>query len=311
MRNTMLPRALRLTGALMGAVLCLAAAGCGRAQEDPPTTLSNYTEEATTLSPSEVKEAVSEHLGETTAAQTTAAVTETAAPADPAETAAPADPAATAAPADPAAADPNVPAETAAPADPGAVPQPDTGPQPGDVMPAVGASGQLADKVWLAHSDEGTDRYLTFYDDTNGSYRDQETGDGASFTYSLSGSTAVFHIDGADHTVEVTWADNGTGYLLWDGTQGETIRQIRGSAAEPLDFFSNEQLREMALNYYQSHNGYRPAAAETLINYDGKIAIHLFDDMGDHIATSDRYTVDRYTAVGTNFLGETIDLKAP
>ena len=303
MKNDMMKHALRTCGALMIGILCAAAGGCSSPEEVPASSVDDTTEAATTLSPSEVKEEVSGFLSETTAApqKITAVSTEndsTAATDAPA-----ADPnAATDAPADPNA-DPNAPA---------AQPQGDTGPQPGDVMPAVGASNRLADKVWLAHADDGTDRYFTFYDDHNGSYRDQETGDGLSFTYELhDDDTAVFHIADRTDNVEVTWADNGTAYLLWNGTAGETIRQIRNSAAEPLDFFPNVQLCEMALNYYQAHNGYRPAAAEAMINYDEKIAIHLYDDMDGHTATSDWYTVDRYTATGTNVLGEPIDLKAP
>ncbi|MBR7037972.1 MAG: hypothetical protein IKI21_01805 [Oscillospiraceae bacterium] len=309
MKNDMMKHALRTCGALMIGILCAAAGGCSSHEEVPMSSVDDTTEAATTLSPSEVKEEISGFLSETTAApqKITAVSTEngtTAATDAPAATGAPAaDPnAPTDAPADPNA-DPNAPAEQ---------PQGDTGPQPGDVMPAVGASNRLADKAWLAHADDGTDRYFTFYDDHNGSYRDQETGDGLSFTYELhDDGTAVFHIADRTDNVEVTWADNGTAYLLWNGTWGETIRQIRNSASEPLDFFPNVQLCEMALNYYQAHNGYRPAAAEAMINYDEKIAIQLYDDMDGHTATSDWYTVDRYTATGTNILGEPIDLKAP
>ena len=65
----------------------------------------------------------------------------------------------------------------------------------------------------------------------------------------------------------------------------------------------------MALGYYEQKNNYRPGQAGAMINYDGKIAIQLYDNNGDHNSTCDWYTVDRYTAVGTNMLGETIDLK--
>lgn len=73
--------------------------------------------------------------------------------------------------------------------------------------------------------------------------------------------------------------------------------------------FTNEQLKNMALDYYEAKTGYRPNSVALQVNADDSISIQLYDNMGDHNSTSDWYTVDKDTAVGTDIMGNKIDLK--
>lgn len=75
------------------------------------------------------------------------------------------------------------------------------------------------------------------------------------------------------------------------------------------DSFTTEQLKNMALDYYEAKTGYRPNSVSLRVNADDSISIQLYDNMGDHNSTSDWYTVDKETAVGTDIMGNKIDLK--
>lgn len=77
------------------------------------------------------------------------------------------------------------------------------------------------------------------------------------------------------------------------------------------DTYSIDALCEMALDYYEALTGYRPSQAAGGKRDDGMVVIQLYDNLGDHNSTSDWYTVDPMSAVGTNTIGETIDLKSP
>jgi hypothetical protein len=75
--------------------------------------------------------------------------------------------------------------------------------------------------------------------------------------------------------------------------------------------YSNAQLCEMALDYYERHQGYRPSKCSVdQSDQSGLVKLHLYDDMGDHLATSAWYTVDRVTGIGIDeiFMNQ-VDLK--
>ncbi len=74
--------------------------------------------------------------------------------------------------------------------------------------------------------------------------------------------------------------------------------------------YTTKELEKMALDYYEAKTGYRPTLSASQVNEDGTISIQLYDNMGDHNSTSAWYTVDPKTAVGTDVLENTVDLKA-
>ena len=72
--------------------------------------------------------------------------------------------------------------------------------------------------------------------------------------------------------------------------------------------YTEQELAQMALDYYEAKTGYRPGKVATEKNEEGKIVIQLYDSFEDHNSTSDWYTIDTKTAKGTNVLEEDIDL---
>ena len=72
--------------------------------------------------------------------------------------------------------------------------------------------------------------------------------------------------------------------------------------------YSQADLEKMALDYYEAKTGYRPTKSGSQVNDDGTVSIQLYDNMGDHNSTSDWYTVDPKTGIGTDLLNEKIDL---
>ncbi len=65
-------------------------------------------------------------------------------------------------------------------------------------------------------------------------------------------------------------------------------------------FYSNPQLCDIALDYYEKNHDYRPTSCDAENNADGTVTLHLYDNMDDHIATLAWYTVDRTSCVGTD-----------
>ena len=73
--------------------------------------------------------------------------------------------------------------------------------------------------------------------------------------------------------------------------------------------YTEEQIINMALDYYEKKNNYRPGCAD-IDNREGDIVtIWLFDDMGDHTSTCAYYDIDINTGKGTDTVfGNEVDL---
>lgn len=72
--------------------------------------------------------------------------------------------------------------------------------------------------------------------------------------------------------------------------------------------YTDDELIRMAYQHYADTKGYRVGYVNIDHEVDGVVSIQLYDDMGDHTATSDWYAIDRNTGKGTNILGEEVDL---
>lgn len=66
------------------------------------------------------------------------------------------------------------------------------------------------------------------------------------------------------------------------------------------EFYSNEELGQMAQQYYTALYDYTPSCVGTRMNPDNTVTIQLYDNMGDHNSTSAWYTVDRWSTEGTD-----------
>ncbi len=71
---------------------------------------------------------------------------------------------------------------------------------------------------------------------------------------------------------------------------------------------SNEELVQLAGDYYEKKYGDRPPCVEVDSEEGDEVKIHLYENMSDHTATWDWYTINRVTLKGENILGEEIDL---
>ncbi|MCR5510306.1 MAG: hypothetical protein K6F54_05090 [Lachnospiraceae bacterium] len=82
-----------------------------------------------------------------------------------------------------------------------------------------------------------------------------------------------------------------------------------GSASNSKSSYTNDELCEMALDYYENETGYRPTISE-VDSEDGKtVTIHLYDIVDDHTATSAWYDIDRVTGKGEDgIFGDKVDL---
>ena len=236
---------------------------------------------------------------ETTQTTTTATTTTTTAPAETTTTAPP--PAITAPPATTAATMPVTapPVETAAAAA--------TAP-PEETVPLA---QRFEPGIWEASSSDGS-RYFFF--DTgsdSGSFRDQDSGLGMAFSYEVENdNTIIFHISETSDRTKATVSFSGTeqATLTWENGSTEKLSYLGLGNFNTFHFYSNVQLCEMALNQYEKQTGYRPGDASAQVQENGLIAIQLYDNMGDHNSTSAWYTVDKYTAQGTDLTGNSVDL---
>ncbi|MCR5788835.1 MAG: YARHG domain-containing protein [Lachnospiraceae bacterium] len=83
-----------------------------------------------------------------------------------------------------------------------------------------------------------------------------------------------------------------------------------GSGSQkPGSGYTDAQLCKMAQDYYEKHNHYRPPIAEIDSTDGDNVTIHLYEDMGDHTATSAWYVINRKTGKGhDDIFGDEIDL---
>ena len=72
---------------------------------------------------------------------------------------------------------------------------------------------------------------------------------------------------------------------------------------------TDEELCKLAQQYYEKyHDGFSPEIVEVVSWEYDKAVIRLYDNMEDHTATYEWYTVDRKTGIGENLLSEEVNL---
>lgn len=172
--------------------------------------------------------------------------------------------------------------------------------------------GEFGVSVFLVkNEEENTERYFLFYEGGSGAYLEQENGTGMGFTYELDGEEgAVFHFGTAEDVTKanVYWLDNDHAEISWEDGAFEELTRLPNDPGEEFRFYHNEVLRERASNVYAKKNGYRPSEMLIWYDYDETISIQMIDEVDGETFTGDWYTIDRYTGIGTNLMGERIDL---
>lgn len=163
--------------------------------------------------------------------------------------------------------------------------------------------------TWLSDQEQ-----YWFFDagEASGRTAGLEDGTGVPFAYTFDGAQAVFSmgIAGNDHSCDVTTGEN-TLTLRWEDGTTEVLTYVSDQSSDQFQFFSNQELCDLALTYYKERNSAQDtqgltAAAQT--NEDGTVTIQVYENLGDHNSTAAWYTVDRITAQGTDGNGQAVDL---
>ena len=153
--------------------------------------------------------------------------------------------------------------------------------------------------VWAADDGEKLLGYYIFYDSGNGRFDEIQMGMGVPFTVKAKKNNAEFSLGAADFTEPVTVEHNGKGkrILTWtNDNRVENITLIGEQEPDSFRFYSQKDLEEMALDYYEANNGTRPNSAEVDTRADGTASIHLYGKKGSEMA---EYVVDIITGKGT------------
>ena len=174
---------------------------------------------------------------------------------------------------------------------------------------APAAEAAFTPGTWL--SDAGQ-YYFFDGDGASGRTASLENGTGVAFSYTLDGTQAVFSMGAADNSSACTVTlDGDAATLEWEDGATEHLTYVSDQGSDDFQFYSNQELSDMALAYYQAHssgqdNSNLTAAAQT--NDDGSVSIQVYENLGDHNSTAAWYTVDRTTGAGTDASGGEIDL---
>ena len=99
--------------------------------------------------------------------------------------------------------------------------------------------------------------------------------------------------------------------VIYDDDSYEEIYMLNNEMAswsKDSTSFTDEQLIEKIKIYRENRGEYIPEFIVVDSESGDIVTLHLYDDMGTHIATSDWYYINRNTGKGENLLGEVIDL---
>ncbi|MGN0688532.1 MAG: hypothetical protein ACI4KA_10555 [Oscillospiraceae bacterium] len=166
--------------------------------------------------------------------------------------------------------------------------------------------------VWLSRYNGTPSGYYIMYSDGKGGRTlGFEVGTGVGFEYELGADEVMFHYGDALDNTPYTITENTADKVSLKDADGAVLEMTYDGTLDPdaLEFYSNMQLCEMALSYYSALTGYTPSSVASQTNEDGTVTIQLYDNLGDHNSTSAWYTVDRFTAEGTDDItGERIAL---
>ena len=174
----------------------------------------------------------------------------------------------------------------------------------------------FAPGIWWSFCDSG-DKYYEFATDGTGMRIYQEDGFKEGFTYSMDDGCAVFRFAGtAAGAVKDTRAkaeERGDGAILSFEDDGHTeeLVYMGNISIDEFTFYNNEQLKDMAQEYYKQHNdtGYVPEFCDIIKSDENNdIVIHLYDIEGNRTTTANWYYIDRFTGKGKDMMDNEIDL---
>lgn len=118
-------------------------------------------------------------------------------------------------------------------------------------------------------------------------------------TYKIVDNTIEFNGENDSVIVDVTSGDLSVFSFKTDDGLEFNLRYFSESMPDEIlgNFYSNPQLCEIALDYYEKNNGTRPASCDVINNADNTVTLHIYEDDNTIIAS---YTVDRTSCAGTD-----------
>ncbi len=156
--------------------------------------------------------------------------------------------------------------------------------------------------VWTADNGENRVGYYIFYDGDSGRFEDAQYGMGVPFEVKTEGNRANFNLGAVDFSdpAKVENTDKGRRTLVWESDgRTEYLTLLGGYEPDSFSYCSQNDLSDMAMDYYENQNGKRPEAAEISIGSDGMALIQLFGKVGKNGSLLSEYEIDSITGKGT------------
>jgi subtilisin family serine protease len=126
------------------------------------------------------------------------------------------------------------------------------------------------------------------------------------FTYTMTADGMLFNIGSGEHTytdkAQLFPQEDGTILMVWSDGSLEYLSYLEGRKADTLQFFTTEELKEMA----DAHISGQAAEINTVANPDGTISVYVLDETHEPI---DIFQVDPADGTGTDMENKPVDLK--
>lgn len=166
--------------------------------------------------------------------------------------------------------------------------------------------------TWFVSSKDSAAYYFFDADGASGRTASLENGTGVGFTYSVQDNKVTFRMGAEDAVVKgtLTKSDDTHASIVWERETDneETMRFVSDKGSEDFQFYTNEALCRMAVDYYIKTTG--EDVPQAVADTDPEtVSIQLYVNMGDHNSNCAWYQVNRQTAKGTDVnTGAEIDL---
>ena len=178
-----------------------------------------------------------------------------------------------------------------------------------EVKPNKNADGTYFDNgetfcrgVWAVDDGEKRVGYYIFYDAEKGNFHDAQLGMEVPFAVRINQNAVDFSLGGADFTDPTTVEKIGEGKrtLTWTNeNRTENLMLLGEQEPDSFSCYSQNDLIEMAMDYYELENGRRPETSVVTMGIDGIASIQLLNRVGKNGRVIAEYEVDSITGKGT------------
>ena len=156
--------------------------------------------------------------------------------------------------------------------------------------------------VWAVDNGEKRVGYYIFFDVENGKFCDAQLGMNVPFAVKVKKNAADFSLGASDFTDPTTVEKSGEGkrILTWTNeNRVEYLTLLGDQEPDQFSYYSQNDLSEMAMDYYEIEKGVRPETAGISIDVDGVASIQLWNNVGGNGDVIAEYEVDSITGKGT------------